>query len=160
MLIRYADTSDLGDVNSPYNHEHPRIKKPIGYRLSLPMRHMCYGDTSITYYQGPQMSSCEKSSSNTYTITYTEDSVGSNGLALKTPVCPVDEEYCGSAPFELLDESSGNWVPADAVKVSQNAIKVTAPTATSVSSIRYLHAGWTVPIVFNSKGFPQAPFEP
>ena len=147
-------------MNSPYNHEHPRIKKPIGYRLSLPMRHLCYGDTSVTYYRGPQVVTTEKTGPTTYTLTYAADSVGARGLVLKAPVCPVAEEYCGAAPFELYDLGSGSWVPAEAVKVSDNVLKVTAPTASSVSSIRYLHAGWTVPIVFNSKGFPQAPFEP
>lgn len=125
------------------------------------MRHLCYGDTSVTYYQGPQVVSCEKTGTNTYTITYSDESVGTDGLVLKAPVCPVAEEYCGSTPFELFDEGSRKWVPTVAAKAARNVVKVTAPTATgSVSSIRYLHAGWTVPIVFNSKGFPQAPFEP
>lgn len=124
------------------------------------MRHLCYGDTSVTYYQGPQLAAVEKTGANTYTLTYTADSVGAGGLALKAPVCPVAEEYCGAAPFELFDEGSRSWVPAEAVKVAGNVVKVTAQEASSVSSIRYLHAGWTVPIVFNDKGFPQAPFEP
>jgi len=158
-----AATQDLGDAESPFNTEHPRVKKPIGHRLALQLRKLLFGEDipdAIPEIKDVTLNSDKKS----VTVTFSKATFGGD-MTIRTNVyCPVDSKYCADSTFEVMG-TDGNWYPATFSRLPSEkdfGVVVTAgstfPTSGSVTQIRHLYAAWPVPVIYGKSGIPLSPF--
>lgn len=130
---------DLGE----FNEIHPKIKQPVGERLSLQALYHVYGDKSAEAF-GPVYKSA----------VYKKDGIllsfshGENGFEIKG-----DKGICG---FEIAGEDK-IFVPAYA-EIKENSIYLSSKQIPQPKYARYCWTNYGDVSVFGTNGIPLAPF--
>lgn len=132
-----AVITDVGDQNNI----HPVDKEPVGHRLALAARAMCYGQ-KVTY-KGPSYRSMVVKDCS---IVLSFDDAG-KGLVAK-----------GGEPTGFtIAGADGKFVKAQAV-INGNKITVSSPRVAKPVAVRYGWAYSPIVNVFNSYDLPMSPF--
>jgi len=158
-----APTQDLGDAESPFNTEHPRVKKPIGHRLALQLRKFVFGESVPDAF--PDIKSITLAADKrSAAIIFVEASFGGDFSLRSNIYCPVDTKFCNENAFEVMAEDQ-KWYPAKVTRLpSTQGFGIvltpdsTFPSTGGILKIRYLYAAWPLPVVYSNSGIPLSPF--
>jgi len=161
--VSMAPTQDLGDGESPFNTEHPRVKKPIGHRLALHLRRDVFGETipdALPDIKSVTLASDKRSAS----IVFIEESFAGNFTIRTNAGCPVESKFCADTAFEVMGTDK-KWYPATFSRLADGkgfGVLVT-PTAAfpadqTITKIRYDYAAWPIPVIISKSGLPLHPF--
>jgi len=158
-----AATQDLGDAESIFNTEHPRLKKPIGERLSMKMRYFINGENLPLANVGIKNVTLD-SGNKKVLLTFLPNTIGKNFTLSDRFICPVASTCCADSAFEVMGKD-GKWYAASVSRLPPSygfGVVITPgstfPATETVASVRYLYAQWPVPVIFNEIGIPMSPF--
>jgi len=158
-----APSQDCGDAESPFNTEHPRVKKPLGHRLALQLRRFVFGESVPDAY--PSIANINLVQDKRSAVILFDASTFGGDFSVRTNVhCPVDSRYCAQSSFEVMGNDQ-KWYPAEFTRLaSANGFGVTVtpgstfPATATIAQIRYLYAAWPLPVIISNSGIPLSPF--
>ena len=135
-MVVSADWGEEKDI-------HPTHKEPVGQRLALAARDLAYGEDVA--YSGPVVVKA-KAAGNRAVLTFDECDGGlvARGGALKL--------------FDVAEQGTTNFVPAQAVLTGKDRITVEAAGITRPGVVRYAWTNFFVPDLFDQAGLPATPF--
>jgi len=148
-----AVAADLGDPTSAYGSIHPRLKQPVGLRLSLAARAISYGQS--VPYLGPMAASWSVVDQRSVIVTFDSGSVGA-GLQTIPSSCDPNVPTNQCAEYELA--TSAGWMPAKGVISGKYTVTVSASTSSGIVGVRYGYANYPIMSLYNKYGLPAVPF--
>jgi len=155
-----ASAVDLGDLYSPETSIHPRLKQPLGTRLSLGLQLLVYGINVEDL--GPIAASASvitQPPNAVVSVTFSPSTVGL-GLLFRDAYCPsplISGTWC--TWFNIVTSDS-KFYNATAFITGTNTIilgAVTLPGVT-ISQVQYAIGDWPVATLYNSNDLPAYPF--
>eukprot|EP01119_Soliformovum_irregulare_P009112 TRINITY_DN2224_c0_g1_i1.p1 TRINITY_DN2224_c0_g1~~TRINITY_DN2224_c0_g1_i1.p1 ORF type:complete len:377 (-),score=100.86 TRINITY_DN2224_c0_g1_i1:51-1181(-) len=152
--VRFAMTSDLGDIKSPFGSVHPRNKETVGLRLSASALAMVYHRN--VPYLGPtfQQWSIDRNSKKVI-IAFERDSLG-GGLEKRSFTCPSEIPSTACVGFELqfglkMWNASEPIIVGDQIELPYQGDDVPL-------GVRYLWSAFPACTIYNRDGFPAPSF--
>jgi len=161
--VGMAPTQDCGDAESPFNTEHPRVKKPVGHRLGLQMRALLFGENVPEAC--PDVSDVKfGDDKKTVNVIFDKASFAGDFTLRSNVYCPVEDKFCVGYAFELM-ANDNNWYPATVARLPSSkgfgvAVTPTSafPATATIVKIRHLYAPWPLPVIYSAAGIPLSPF--